>query len=146
MKTDKEKLNLLRSKIARPPCLDSLRGEVIFYQSEPPKLKMEFEAIPEFCHSPNQIVQGGFVTGMLDSAMAHLVIAYLDFEFNPISLDINVSFLESSHPGILIAESRIKKLGKNIGYLSSEIFQNDKLVAASTSTVKLVSMSRKPLL
>ena len=146
MKTDKEKLNLLRSKIARPPCLDSLRGEVIFYQSEPPKLKMEFEAIPEFCHSPNQIVQGGFVTGMLDSAMAHLVIAYLDFEFNPISLDINVSFLESSHPGILIAESKIKKLGKNIGYLSSEIFQNDKLVAASTSTVKLVSMSRKPLL
>tara|TARA_B110000116_G_scaffold265206_1_gene274067 strand:- start:55 stop:495 length:441 start_codon:yes stop_codon:yes gene_type:complete len=146
MKTDKEKLDLLRSKIARPPCLDSLRGEVIFYQSEPPKLKMEFEAIPEFCHSPNQIVQGGFVTGMLDSAMAHLVIAYLDFEFNPISLDINVSFLESSHPGILIAESRIKKLGKNIGYLSSEIFQNDKLVAASTSTVKLVSMLRKPLL
>jgi uncharacterized protein (TIGR00369 family) len=146
MKTDKEKLDLLRSKIARPPCLDSLRGEVIFYQSEPPKLKMEFEAIPEFCHSPNQIVQGGFVTGMLDSAMAHLVIAYLDFEFNPISLDINVSFLESSHPGILIAESKIKKLGKNIGYLSSEIFQNDKLVAASTSTVKLVSMSRKPLL
>ena len=146
MTTDKEKLDLLRSKIARPPCLDSLRGEVIFYQSEPPKLKMEFEAIPEFCHSPNQIVQGGFVTGMLDSAMAHLVIAYLDFEFNPISLDINVSFLESSHPGILIAESRIKKLGKNIGYLSSEIFQNDKLVAASTSTVKLVSMSRKPLL
>ena len=146
MKTDKEKLDLLRSKIARPPCLDSLRGEVIFYQSEPPKLKMQFEAIPEFCHSPNQIVQGGFVTGMLDSAMAHLVIAYLDFEFNPISLDINVSFLESSHPGILIAESKIKKLGKNIGYLSSEIFQNDKLVAASTSTVKLVSMSRKPLL
>jgi len=78
--------------------------------------------------------------------MAHLVIAYLDFEFNPISLDINVSFLESSHPGILIAESRIKKLGKSIGYLSSEIFQNDKLVAASTSTVKLASMSRKPLL
>jgi len=146
MKTDKEKLDLLRSKIARPPCLDSLRGEVIFYQSEPPKLKMEFEAIPEFCHSPNQIVQGGFVTGMLDSAMAHLVIAYLDFQFNPISLDINVSFIESSHPGILIAESKIKKLGKNIGYLSSEIFQNDKLVAASTSTVKLVSMSRKPLL
>ena len=146
MKTDKEKLDLLRSKIARPPCLDSLRGEVIFYQSEPPKLRMEFEAIPEFCHSPNHIVQGGFVTGMLDSAMAHLVIAYLDFEFNPISLDINVSFLASSHPGFLIAESKVKKLGKSIGYLSSELFQNDKLVATSSSTVKLVSMSRKPLL
>ena len=145
MKTDKEKLDLLRSKIARPPCLDSLRGEVIFYQSEPPKLKMEFEAIPEFCHSPNQIVQGGFVTGMLDSAMAHLVIAQLNFEYNPISLDINVSFLASSHPGILIAESKIKKMGKNIGFLSSELFQNNKLVATSTSTVKLVPMSRKPL-
>ena len=146
MKTDEEKLNLLRSNIARPPCLDSLRGEVIFYQTEPPKLRMEFEAIPEFCHSPNHIVQGGFVTGMLDSAMAHLVIAYLDFQFNPISLDINVSFLASSHPGVLIAESKVKKLGKSIGYLSSELFQNDKLVATSSSTVKLVSMSRKPLL
>ena len=126
--------------------LSALRGEVIFYQSEPPKLRMEFEAIPEFCHSPNHIVQGGFVTGMLDSAMAHLVIALLDFEFNPISLDINVSFLASSHPGVLIAESKVKKLGKSIGYLSSELFQNDKLVATSSSTVKLVSMSRKPLL
>ncbi|MDG2229180.1 MAG: PaaI family thioesterase, partial [Gammaproteobacteria bacterium] len=86
-----------------------------------------------------------FVTGMLDSAMAHLVIAQLNFEYNPISLDINVSFLASSHPGILIAESKIKKMGKNIGFLSSELFQNNKLVATSTSTVKLVPMSRKPL-
>ena len=41
---------------------------------------MEFDAIPEFCHSEAQIVQGGFVTGMLDASMAHLVIILEEFQ------------------------------------------------------------------
>ncbi len=99
---------------------------------------MEFDAVPEFCHSEAQIVQGGFITGMMDTCMAHLLIALLDFKFNPMSLDINVSFLAPAHPGILVAEAKILRIGKSIAFLSSTLSQGEKLVATSTSTIKLI--------
>ena len=102
---------------------------------------MEFKAIPEFCHSPNQVVQGGFITGMLDTPMAHLLVALLDKKMQIMTLDINVSFLGPSHPGKLICHARILKLGKSIAYLASDLYQQEKLVATATSTIKLVPIS-----
>ena len=102
---------------------------------------MEFEAVPEFCHSPTQVVQGGFVTGMLDTSMAHLLIALSGGRLNPVSLDINVSFLAPAHPGKLISEAKVVRLGKSIGHFSSSLYQQETLVATATSTIKLVPMS-----
>ena len=136
MLTDKEKLKLLETH--KPPCLDTLKGRATQLNSEKQTVIMEFDAVPEFCHSEAQIVQGGFITGMMDTCMAHLLIALLDFKFNPMSLDINVSFLATAHPGILVAEAKILRIGKSIAFLSSTLSQGEKLVATSTSTIKLI--------
>ncbi len=136
MLTDKEKLKLLETH--KPPCLDTLRGRATQLNLEKQTVIMEFDAVPEFCHSEAQIVQGGFITGMMDTCMAHLLIAVLDFKFNPMSLDINVSFLAPAHPGILVAEAKILRIGKSIAFLSSTLSQGEKLVATSTSTIKLI--------
>ena len=138
MSDDKKTLELLSAN--RPPCIDTLNGKATQFISEPPSLKMEFEAVPEFCHSPNQVVQGGFVTGMLDTSMAHLLIALSGGKLNPVSLDINVSFLAPAHPGKLISLAKVVRLGKSIGYFSSSLYQQEKLVATATSTIKLVPM------
>ena len=138
MSNDKEILELLSAN--RPPCIDTLNGKATRFEPDPPFLKMEFKAVPEFCHSPNQVVQGGFVTGMLDTSMAHLLIALSGGKLKPISLDINVSFLAPSHPGKLISEAKVIRLGKSIGYFSSLLYQQEKLVATATSTIKLVPM------
>ena len=136
MLTDKEKLKLLETH--KPPCLDTLKGRATQLNSEKQTVIMEFDAVPEFCHSEAQIVQGGFITGMMDTCMAHLLIALVDFKFNPMSLDINVSFLAPAHPGILVAEAKILRIGKSIAFLSSTLSQGEKLVATSTSTIKLI--------
>ena len=136
MLPDKEKLKLLETH--KPPCLDTLKGRATQLNSEKQTVIMEFDAVPEFCHSEAQIVQGGFITGMMDTCMAHLLIALLDFKFNPMSLDINVSFLAPAHPGILVAEATILRIGKSIAFLSSTLSQGEKLVATSTSTIKLI--------
>ena len=138
MSDDKKTLELLSAN--RPPCIDTLNGKATQFISEPPSLKMEFEAVPEFCHSPNQVVQGGFVTGMLDTSMAHLLIALSGGKLNPVSLDINVSFLAPAHPGKLISTAKVVRLGKSIGYFSSLLYQQETLVATATSTIKLVTM------
>ena len=87
---------------------------------------MEFDAIPEFCHSEAQIVQGGFVTGMLDASMAHLVIILEEFKYNPVSLDINVSFRRPAHPGLLIVKSKIVRMGKSIVFAYATMKQNER--------------------
>ena len=138
MSDDKKTLELLSAN--RPPCVDTLNGKATQFVSEPPSLKMEFEAVPEFCHSSNQVVQGGFVTGMLDTSMAHLLIALSGGKLNPVSLDINVSFLAPAHPGKLISTAKVLRLGKSIGYFSSSLYQQETLVATATSTIKLVPM------
>ena len=138
-----EIIKLLESN--KPPCVETLRGSLIEFNEEDKIMVMEFDAIPEFCHSEAQIVQGGFVTGMMDASMALLLIGLLDFEFNPVSLDINVSFLEPAHPGMLYAESKVLRLGKSIAYMSSTLTQEGTIVASATSTVKLIPITKKPL-
>ncbi|MDP6146727.1 MAG: PaaI family thioesterase [Gammaproteobacteria bacterium] len=139
----KEIIRLLQSN--KPPCLETLRGSLIEFNEAEKTMLMEFDAIPEFCHSGAQIVQGGFVTGMLDSSMAHLIIALEKFQYNPVSLDINVSFIAPAHPGTLAAESKILRMGKSIVFAYATMKQNDAMIASATSTIKLFPISKKPL-
>ena len=140
---DQEKQKLLG--INKPLSLDSMNFRSVDFDSSNEIAVLEFEAVPEFCHSESQIVQGGFVTGMMDASMALLLIGVLDFKFNPVSLDINVSFLEPAHPGLLFAKAKILRLGKSIAYMSSTLTQDGTLVATSTSTVKLIPINKKAL-
>ena len=139
----KEIIKLLKNN--KPPCLETLRGNLLEFDEAERVMTMEYDAIPEFCHSESEIVQGGFVTGMLDSTMAHLVIALEKFQSNPVSLDINVSFIAPAHPGTLMAKSKILKMGKSIVFAYATMKQNDEMVASATSTIKLFPVSKKPL-
>ena len=76
---EQEKLRLLDAN--RPPSLDSMNFRSVKLDSSKEIAILEFEAVPEFCHSEAQIVQGGFVTGMMDASMALLLIGLLDFKF-----------------------------------------------------------------
>jgi len=139
----KEIIKLLKNN--KPPCLETLRGNLLEFDEAERIMTMEYDAIPEFCHSESEIVQGGFVTGMLDSTMAHLVIALEKFQSNPVSLDINVSFIAPAHPGTLMAKSKILKMGKSIVFAYATMKQNDEMIASATSTIKLFPVSKKPL-
>ena len=72
--------------------------------------------------------------------MAHVLIDVAGGKRNPVSLDINVSFLAPAHPGKLISTAKVVRLGKSIGYFSSSLYQQETLVATATSTIKLVPM------
>ena len=121
------------------PCTDTLVAKVIRFSSEPPEIEMEFEAIYDFTHSDGQVVQGGFVTGMLDAPMAHLLMGLFDFKIIPMTLDLNVSFLAPTRHGKLNCIAEVLQLGKSTAFMTSKLYQQDKLVASATSTIRLVS-------
>jgi uncharacterized protein (TIGR00369 family) len=133
---DSRILELFNFKTA--PCTETLGAKVISFSSEPPSIEMEFEAIYEFTHSDGEVVQGGFVTGMLDAPMAHLLMGLYDFKIIPMTLDINVSFLAPSRQGKLVASAAALQLGKSTAFMTSKLKQEGILVASATSTVRLV--------
>jgi uncharacterized protein (TIGR00369 family) len=103
---------------------------------------LHFRATMDMCHSGG-VVQGGFVTGWLDMAMAHAVLAKTKFEQNLLSLEIKVSFLASAGPGLVIAEAWIERLGRSTGFLEARLLNEaGDVLAKASSTVKLVPMKR----
>ncbi len=122
------------------PCTDTLGAKVMRFSSNPPEIEMEFEGKYEFTHSDGEVIQGGFVTGMLDAPMAHLLMGLFEFKVVPMTLDLNVSFLAPSRQGKLIAIAEVLQIGKSTAFMTSKLYQKDILVASSTSTVRLVNI------
>lgn len=121
----------------RPACVETLQGRVIEFIPEKNQLSMQFEPGLNCCHSID-IVQGGYVTAMLDAAMAHVTMATEKFRATLSSIDINVSFLRPTRAGKYTAVGSIVKLGKTVGYLKAELFSDQgELTATATSSVYL---------
>jgi uncharacterized protein (TIGR00369 family) len=94
---------------------------------------IEFTATDQFLN-PAGMVQGGFLTAMLDDTMGPTLIATLEVgEFAP-TLELKTSFVSSARPGILICHGQIVSKGKQICHVSAELFQGEKLVATATAT------------
>lgn len=129
---------------AHPPAvIRALRGRVAGWTPERHELRMEFEIGPEFCHTVD-IVQGGFVTAMLDAAMAHAVIAAEpQHTLRVSSIDINVSFLRTARAGRFAAIGGIVKSGRTIAFLKAELYDaKGDLVATATSSAHLTREHR----
>ncbi|MFZ4480889.1 MAG: PaaI family thioesterase [Rhodoferax sp.] len=128
----------------RPACVQTLNGRVVEFRPEENRLTMEFEPGLNCCHS-HDIVQGGFITSMLDAAMAHLTIATERFAVTLSSIDINVSFLRPSRAGKYRATGAIVKLGRTVGYLRAELVnEKGELTATATSSVYLSRRAKNP--
>ena len=120
-----------------PACIQTLKGQVLDYWPEQGQLSMGFEPGLHCCHSVD-IVQGGFVTAMLDAAMAHVILAQEGFTVTISSIDINVSFIRPSRAGHFKAVGSIIKLGRTVGYMRGELFNaKGELTATATSSVHL---------
>ena len=114
--------------------------KILEFSKENQSIKIEYIAESRHCHSGN-IVQGGYVTGWIDSAMAHSVMIPTDFEFSPLTLELKITFLKSANPGIVIAAAKVIKLGKSIAFVEGTLTnESGDLIAKGTSTNKLVPM------
>ena len=115
-------------------------SKILEFSKENQSIKIEYIAESRHCHSGN-IVQGGYVTSWIDSAMAHSVMIPTDFEFSPLTLELKITFLKSANPGIVIAAAKVIKLGKSIAFVEGTLTnESGDLIAKGTSTNKLVPM------
>jgi acyl-CoA thioesterase len=103
---------------------------------------LEYEAKVQQCHSGG-VVQGGFVTGWIDAAMAHAVIAKLGEGVVPMTLELKVSFLGPARPGAVFAEGWIIKSGRTTAFVEGSLKDAaGSLLATASSTLMLADRAR----
>lgn len=130
----------------RQPVMETLDGTVVAIDPDTGACTMQFQATRAMCHSVDGhpkggIVQGGFVAGFLDSAMATACIGRSRFSVAVPSLELKVSYLAPVHPGPVRAEARIRRWGRSICFLEAELFDmSGELLATASSTAKVVTL------
>ena len=124
-----------------PPKFLSILGSQGFnYNKSKGIAEMKFLIGEDLTHSNGTIVQGGFITAMLDASMAHLLILKGESKINPLSLNVNVAFLAPGKPGEFVASSKIDRLGKSVAFTSATLHQGDLLIATASATNKLIQL------
>ena len=103
---------------------------------------LEYEAGPHMCHSGG-VVQGGFITGWIDAAMAHAAIAMAGNDIVPMSLELKVSFFAPARPGRVIAEAWVERKGKRNCFFEGRLLDTaGTVLAKASSTIMLAERSR----
>ena len=103
---------------------------------------LEYEAKQAQCHSGG-VVQGGFVTGWIDAAMAHAAIALTGDQIVPMTLELKVSFFAPARPGPVFAEGWAVKHGKRTAFYEGALKDGaGNLLAKATSTLAMIDRGR----
>lgn len=106
------------------------------------RASLEYLAGQHMCHSGG-VVQGGFITGWIDAAIAHAVIAAAGRNIVPMSLELKVSFYAPARPGTIIAEGWIERRGRATCFAEGRLLSADgKVLAKVSSTLMLAERSR----
>ncbi len=122
-----------------PEFLKVLGFENGYYDENNHEWVTEFLPSEDLTHSNGSIVQGGFVTGMLDAAMAQCIMFKSNGEDLPLTLDIDVKFLNSCIPDQKVtSRAKIIKQGKSIVFTSANLFQKDDLIATASASNKII--------
>ena len=124
----------------KPPFLDILGFEDCSFDKSNEEFSCIFVPSIKMTHSNGTIVQGGFISGMLDSAMAQIVLYRHNFTVNPLTLKMDVTFILPCKPKKVICKSKILKMGKSIVFTTAEMFQNNEIIATSSASSKLIRL------
>ncbi|EAQ99241.1 PaaI family thioesterase [Congregibacter litoralis] len=134
--------NLDRLNANLPVFMKLFDGKVAEFDVEDGTATLTFTVGENLCHS-GDVVQGGFVTAMLDAAMSHAVFGYDDTVANLSSLEISTRYLEATRAGFLTAVGRIVRLSHKTAFLDGQLFNADGHLLATTQSVAKIYRKAK---
>jgi uncharacterized protein (TIGR00369 family) len=124
------------------PSIHQTLGQRRVISMEGGRAVIEYEAGLHMCHSGG-VVQGGFVTGWIDAAMAHAVIGQFGRDVAPMTLEVKVSFYAPARPGLVIAEAWIERAGKTTCFVEGALKDSaGAVLAKASSTLRLVPLAK----
>jgi uncharacterized protein (TIGR00369 family) len=121
-----------------PKLLAMMGGRLVDFDTDKHACTFEFNISTDFCHSID-IVQGGFITAMLDAAMSHAVFICDQEIKNVSSLEIKATYLEPTRAGKLRVEGWVIKQSYKTAFMEGRVYnENNELTATASSVAKLI--------
>jgi uncharacterized protein (TIGR00369 family) len=112
------------------PAAILLGREVTAIDHETSSVRVSFKARPEFANR-NGIVQGGFLSAMLDSACAVALLVQLDEGLTLVTKSIEINFVSPAPLGDLLATARVVARGERDAQVEAELKTPDGVVVAN---------------
>jgi len=111
---------------------------------EPGYARMELPFRQDMTHSGG-IVQGGLVTTLADSSIAHAAIAALDAQaFTTTTIELKINFIRPATGGVFTSVARLIHLGRRTAVGEAEITDDrGRLIAKCLSTVLVLPRQEK---
>lgn len=126
------------SDTANDPLYETMSLVRIAEMNPEGRARLEYRARPDMCHSGG-VVQGGFVTGWIDAAMAHAAIAKNGPDVTPMTLELKVSFFAPVRPGLVIAEGWAVRSGRRTAFYEGHLLDEAGNVLAKASTTMMLA-------
>jgi uncharacterized protein (TIGR00369 family) len=105
-------------------------------------IKVAFDGKQELCNRAG-FVQGGFLSAMLDPAMAAAAIVMSEGRLYTSTVSITVNFLVPAKPGPIIAEAKVTQLGKTIAFVEGKLLAQDgTLLATATASERVLEAAK----
>lgn len=123
-----------RLNAAAPAFIGLLGGRLVTLDPGAQSCGFRFDVPLDYCHS-GDIVQGGFVTAMLDAAMSHAVFACTADVVALSSLEISTRYLEAARAGCLFANGRVLRLSWKTAFLEGELVDAQGTCLATAQSV-----------
>ena len=130
--------NILKQLNTRKPkYLEDFGCVITNVETEKGSCEMTFDVPKHFCHS-GDIIQGGFVTTMLDSVTTFSVFSTNPNVIKLATLELKVTYLKASRAGKFKAIGRIESLGRSIAFLTGDLWNEaGEKTASITTTAKI---------
>ena len=138
--------DVIEGRAAAPPAAALLGWELVSVDPDAGTIEVAFTATDQFLN-PVGVIQGGFLTAMLDDTLGPALVATLGPDQFALTTDLHVQFLRPARPGRLTGRGRVVRRGKDVAFLAGELRDDSgQVVAAATATALIRPLRPRPAL
>jgi uncharacterized protein (TIGR00369 family) len=132
----------MEGRAPMPPAAALLGWELVSIDPDAGTIEVAYRADERFLN-PVGVIQGGFLTAMLDETMGPALVASLDPGLFPLTTDLHVQFLRPARPGRLTGRGRVTGRSRSVAFLAGELVdESGQVVAAATATAQIRAVER----
>lgn len=84
------------------------------------------------------VAMGGFVSSAADIMMAYAIATKLSGEQSFTSIDLHTTFHRPVLMGEVMVVAKVERMGRKVGYVLADLFQNEKKAASVVSSVMIL--------
>ncbi len=125
------------TKDMAPPSAKWMGMDLIEHKPDAMYSKVSFAPNPDMINFGG-VIQGGFLTAMMDDAMGFNAFISLGMKQSMASIDLHTHYYSAVPMGPIEVEAWVIRAGKSVAFLEAKLYDKDgKLAARATSSSKL---------